>query len=140
MRKTMYSNDSRLWSYLIDEFRAAGVKGSAALEHHARRAVSIVRNQRDHASVVSWGPGEEIPADVVWVYDLDGDVWDREPGGLWTMRDFDPDEVEGAAGGQYVDETLLARYGPVTGTPRDEDEQSELVAMPNAGKAVDPTR
>lgn len=115
-RKTMYSNDARLWSFLIDEFRSAGIKGTGALERHARRAVSIVRNQRDQDGVVSWGPDEEIPAEVIWVYDLDGDVWEREPGGLWRMRDFDPDDVEALAGEEHDDAGLLERYGPVTGT------------------------
>lgn len=115
-RKTPYSSDARLWSFLIDEFRSAGVEGAGALERHARRAVAIVRNQRDHAGVVSWGPGEEIPVSVLWVYDLDGDVWTREPGGQWSMPGHDPDEVEDAAGQEYDDTGLLDRYGPVTGT------------------------
>lgn len=78
--------------------------------------MAIVRNQRDQPSVTSWAPGEEIPASVVWVYDLDGDVWTREPGGLWSLIGFDPEEVEDEAGQEYDDDGLLDRYGPVTGT------------------------
>lgn len=116
MRKTPYANDSRLWSYLVDEFRRAGADAVAA-DRHARRAVAVVRRERQPGcGVASWAPGDQIPAAVIWVYDLDGDVWVRALGGRWKMTGFDPEDAEIAASYEYDDAGLLDRYGPVTGT------------------------
>jgi hypothetical protein len=116
MPKTPYDNDSRLLAALVEEFRQAGVDTGPA-QRHARRAVALVRQaRRVHSDVISWAPGDTIPACVVWVYDLDGDVWERPPAGRWKMTNFDPDDVEQVAGKQHDDQSLLDNYGPVTGT------------------------
>lgn len=116
MRRTPYPRDARLWSYLISEFRAAGVTSTEMAERYARRAVAAVRRERDQDGITSWGPGDDVPNSVVWVYDLDGDVWERPPGGRWKCRRFDPDDMETAASGEYDSAELLDAYGPVTGT------------------------
>lgn len=116
-------SDARLWALLIDEFRAAGAPTEPA-EQHARRAVAVVRRERATGSARTFAPGEEIPYDIDRVYDLDGDVWDRQ--GIdpddtlrdsWKMRGFDPDEHESASGGVWLTSHLLERYGPLTELP-----------------------
>lgn len=113
MARTPYPKDGRLWALLVDEFRKAGAGDDA--ESRARRAVALVRNEREQEGIVSWGPGDSIPAGVVWVYDLDGYVWTRPSGGVWSMSgEFDPEEVRGTDE-SLADVDLLDRWGPVTG-------------------------
>lgn len=115
MARTPYPKDGRLWGLLIGEFRKAGADDDAA-QLHARRAVAAVRNERDQEGIVSWGPGDAIPATVTWVYDLDGYVWERAAGGAWSMSGtFDPEEIRGTD--QKLDDAgLLDQWGPVTGS------------------------
>jgi hypothetical protein len=98
---------------------APGVRATGPMEQGAR----------------TFAPGDTIPYDVLTVYDLDGDVWDRwtdDPAdGMrdsWRMRDYDPDEQDPAAAGVYVTGHLLTESGPLThldvpwqGGPRPED-------------------
>ncbi len=113
-------SDALLWALLVDEFRSAGAANADA-QRLARRAVAIVRRTRsDSGSARTFGPGDEVPRDVVQVYDLDGDVWERQGGpdstlrDTWRMRDHDPDEHEGQAGGCWLTPHLLEEYGPLT--------------------------
>ena len=69
-------------------------------------------------------PGEDIPYDVARVYDLDGDVWERQstdPGSTlrdsWKMPGFDPGEHEPACQGVWITPFLLDEYGPLTELP-----------------------
>lgn len=114
MRTRKHPADARLWSYIADELRQ--VSGASFEEDHrlARRIVAHVRRERGDGE--TWA-GNYIPHGVTEVYDLDGDVWERH-GGVWKMRDFDPEEVEAAAGGAYVTEALLEQYGPLTELPK----------------------
>lgn len=116
-------SDARLWALLIEEFRAAGAD-PAAVERHARRAVAVVRRERATGTARTFAPGEEIPLEVTRVYDLDGDVWDRQASDpastmrdSWKMLGFDPDEHEADSGGVWLTPYLLDRYGPLTELP-----------------------
>jgi hypothetical protein len=119
---TAARNDARLWATLIGEFRTAGADGAQA-ELLARRAVAAVRREATHPKARTFAPGDEIPYDVTRVFDLDGDVWERQgqpPDTLkdtWNMKGFDPAEHEGAAGGAWITPWLLERYGPLTEIP-----------------------
>jgi hypothetical protein len=117
-------NDARLWAYLANEFRAAGVTDSSAAQRHARRAVALVRRERTTGKARTFAPGDEIPLDVMRGYDLDGDVWERQSADpastlrdSWKMPGFDPDEHEVAAGAVWITPWLLDRYGPLTEMP-----------------------
>ena len=95
-----------------------------------------MRNASPEIRARTFAPGEAIPYDVLSVYDLDGDVWDRwtnDPTDTmrdsWRMRDYDPDNQDSAAAGVYLTPHLLTRYGPLThldiswqGGPRPEDD------------------
>jgi hypothetical protein len=119
---TSARNNARIWAGLIGEFRTAGADGTQA-ELLARRAVAIVRREATFTKVRTFGPGDEIPYDVTRVFDLDGDVWERQgqpPSTLrdtWNMTGFDPAEHEGAAEGAWITPWLLDRYGPLTELP-----------------------
>ncbi len=119
---TASRSDARMWAHLIGEFRAAGAD-SAQAELLARRAVAVVRREATRRNVRTFAPGDEIPYDVTRVFDLDGDVWERQgqpPSTLrdtWNMTGFDPAEHEGAAGGAWITPWLLDRYGPLTELP-----------------------
>jgi hypothetical protein len=81
-----------------------------------------MRRARTTEEARTFGPGEQVPYDVVRGYDLDGDVWERlgsEPSrrDMWRMPSFDPDEHESAAGGAYLTPHLLDEYGPLTELP-----------------------
>jgi len=120
-----HPNDARLWAHLCDEFHAAGAD-AAARQLHARRAVALVRRERTRNGAWTFGPGDEIPYDVTRVYDLDGDVWERQgaPGDTshtlkdtWKMPGYDPDQHEPGCEGAWITPYLLDRYGPLTGIP-----------------------
>jgi hypothetical protein len=119
---TTVRNNARMWAHLIREFRTAGAANSQA-ELLARRAVAIVRREVTFPKVRTFAPGDEIPYDVTRVFDLDGDVWERQglpPGTLkdtWNMTGFNPAEHESAAGGAWITPWLLERYGPLTELP-----------------------
>lgn len=119
---TAARNNARMWAHLIGEFRAAGA-GNPQAELLARRAVAIVRRETTFPKVRTFAPGDEIPYDVTRVFDLDGDVWERQgqpPDTLkdtWNMVGFDPAEHEGAAGGAWITPWLLEQYGPLTELP-----------------------
>jgi hypothetical protein len=119
---TSARNNARMWAGLIGEFRTAGADSTQA-ELLARRAVAIVRRETTFTKVRTFAPGDEIPYDVTRVFDLDGDVWERQgqpPSTLrdtWNMTGFDPGEHEGAAGGAWITPWLLDRYGPLTELP-----------------------
>lgn len=119
---TAIRSDARMWATLISEFRAAGTDNQQA-ELLARRAVAIVRREATHRNARTFAPGDEIPYDVTRVFDLDGDVWERQgqpPSTLkdtWNMVGFDPAEHEGTAGGAWITPWLLDRYGPLTELP-----------------------
>ncbi|WP_131786710.1 hypothetical protein [Protofrankia symbiont of Coriaria ruscifolia] len=125
---TTARSDARLWAYLIDEFQAAGADyPDAAQRHarHARRAVAVVRRERTNTRARTFAPGDVIPYDVSRVYDLDGDVWERQSTDpestlrdSWTMPGFDPDEHEPACQGVWITPFLLDSYGPLTESPR----------------------
>lgn len=116
-----HPNDARLWAELSGLFYDAGAAEDR--ERFARRAVAIVRRERATAKARTFAPGDNIPYDVTRVYDLDGDVWERQgqpPDSLkdtWKMRGFDPAEHEGAAGGAWITPYLLDMYGPLTEIP-----------------------
>ncbi len=119
-------SDALLWALLIDEFRSAGAANADA-ERLARRAVAIVRRTRpDAGSARTCGPGDTVPADVVRVYDLDGDVWERQGGpdstlrDTWRMCDYDPDEHESRAGESWLTPHLMEEYGPLTDADAEE--------------------
>ena len=118
-------NDARLWAYLTDEFRVAGVADSAAAQRHARRAVALVRRERATGKARTFAPGDEIPYDVMRAYDLDGDVWERQSADpastlrdSWKMPGFDPEQHEGACGGVWITPWLLDKYGLLTELPQ----------------------
>ena len=119
---TAARSDARMWAHLISEFRTAGADGAQA-ELLARRAVAVVRREATRRTVRTFAPGDEIPYDVTKVFDLDGDVWERQgkpPDTLkdtWNMTGFDPDEHEEAAQGAWITPWLLDRYGPLTEIP-----------------------
>jgi hypothetical protein len=106
---------------MIDPLRLAGVPDPETL---ARALVAVVRRERAAEladAPRTWAPGEDIPADVMAVYDLDGYIWDRQSADLesglaaaWRMQGFDPDEHESLAGGLLLTPALLEAYGPVT--------------------------
>jgi hypothetical protein len=117
-------SDARLWAYLADEFRAAGVPDSVDVQRHARRAVALVRRERAITGARTFAPGDEIPYDVMRAYDLDGDIWERQSGDpastlrdTWKMPGFDPDQHEGACEGAWITPWLLDKYGPLTEVP-----------------------
>jgi hypothetical protein len=119
---TVARNNARMWAHLIREFRTAGAD-SAQAGLLARRAVAIVRREATFPKVRTFAPGDEIPYDVTRVFDLDGDVWERQgqppgtPRDTWYMTGFDPAQHEGAAGGAWITPWLLERYGPLTELP-----------------------
>ena len=111
-------SDAQLWARLVREFSEAG---TADADRHARRAVALVRRDREErsrsgAGIRTFAPGDDIPDDVTWVYDVDGDVWERQRG-RWKMKDFDPAEHDGAAGRPRATPALLDGYGPLTEIP-----------------------
>jgi hypothetical protein len=115
-------NDARLWALLTGEFRQAGAVDP---DRCARVAVAIVRRERATSGVRTWAPGESIPYDVARVYDVDGDVWERQSTDpestmrdAWKMRGFDPDEHESSCGGVQLTPYLLDGWGPLTEVPR----------------------
>jgi hypothetical protein len=111
-------SDAHPWSGLTGEFRQAGTDPAAAMRH-ARRAVALVRRDRDEragSGIRTFAPGDDIPGDVTWVYDVDGDVWARH-GNRWEMRDFHPAEHEAAALSPHATPALLDKYGPLTEIP-----------------------
>ena len=117
-------SDARLWAYLTDEFRAAGAGYPDAAQRHARRAVALVRRERPASKARTFAPGEPVPYDVARVYDLDGDVWERQsadPGSTlrdsWKMPGFDPERHEPACQGVWITPFLLDEYGPLTELP-----------------------
>lgn len=110
-------NDAHLWASMISPLKSAGVEDAETL---ARVLVAVVRREQA-PGVAHFGPGDEIPHDIVAVSDLDGDVWERQSPDPtsghrdhWRMRDHDPGEHEGPAAGVYVTPFLLTGYGPVT--------------------------
>lgn len=110
-------NDAHLWASMISPLKAAGVEDAETL---ARVLVAVVRREQA-PGVAHFGPGDEIPSDVVAISDLDGDIWERQSTDRtsgqrdhWRMLDHDPDEHESAAAGAYVTPSLLTAYGPVT--------------------------
>lgn len=136
-------SDARLWACMIPTLDVAGVVDPEAL---SRTLIAVMRREDPAAPGVratgpmqegarTFAPGDTIPYDVLSVYDLDGDVWDRwntDPASAmsdsWRMRDYDPDAQDSAAAGVYVTPHLLTRYGPLThidipwqADPRSED-------------------
>lgn len=118
-------SDARLWARIADEFHAAGVTDPGARQLHARRVVALVRRERATGLARTFAPGEAIPYDVTVVYDLDGDIWERQatdPASTlrdsWKMPGFDPDEHEPACGGVWITPWLLEQYGPMTEVPQ----------------------
>jgi hypothetical protein len=117
-------NDARLWALLCDEFRAAGVLQHPDPQIHARRAVAIVRRERATGTARTFAPGDSIPYDVVKVYDLDGDVWERQSAGpastlrdSWKMPGFDRAKHGADCAGVWITPWLLDGYGPLTELP-----------------------
>ena len=85
--------------------------------------MAIVRRERSGGSdgPRTFGPGDEIPLDVVRAYDLDGETWERQSADpastlkdTWKMPGFDPDEHESACGGAWITPLLLDNWGPLT--------------------------
>lgn len=119
-----HPNDARLWAQLAGLFHAAGATSPEDRGRFARQAVALVRRERVTTAARTFAPGDEIPYDVTRVYDLDGDVWERQgepPGDLkdtWKMPGFNKAEHEWGAGGAWVTPALLDEYGPVTEIPQ----------------------
>jgi hypothetical protein len=113
----MTHSDALLWALLIDEFRSAGA-ATADAERLARRAVAIVRRTRSGSGADrTFGPGDTVPYHVTEVYDLDGDVWERQGDperDTWRMRGYDPAEHESRAGDAWLTSDLVEEYGPLT--------------------------
>lgn len=115
-----HPNDARLWAELCALFYEAGATAPEDRGRFARRAVAVVRRERATTAARTFAPGDEVPYDVTRVYDLDGDVWERQgqpPSTLkdtWKMVGFDPGQHESASGGAWITPWLLDRYGPLT--------------------------
>ncbi len=128
-------NDARLWARLVDR-----LGGGVGAERPARRLVAEVRRERGDGR--TFAPGDQVPADVAVVYDLDASLWDRQvddaPPTRWRMRGFDPAEHEPAAGEPHTTAGLLDAYGPVTEVVRLPGEPGSAAVLANPDLAEAP--
>lgn len=109
-------NDARLWASIAGQIGAERGHGGAKSERLARVLVAVLR--REEGLTATWGPGEEIPADVTRVSDCDGDEWKRlvrgPNTGMWRMVGYWASEHTPSAAEAHTDEQLLIEWGPVT--------------------------